>query len=183
MSVTLIHSGGMRNSIFWNLKPADFLKNPKNRRISKRWNLLKVIQKTPKNIWSKCRLLSDKKNNLKSTCFSILVLKAVFSEIQSQNMSSSCFLPKTKPLIIWPARSTNQSPVFFGWKQLEPMSWLGFQKKMTLVLYLFHIFLWNHFHDIFREIDFTEKNETIIYIYLSLYLLGHKFSSHSNIFD
>ena len=117
MLVTLIHSGGMRNSIFWNLMPVDFLKNPKNRRISKRWNLLKVIQKTPKNIWSKCRLLSDKKNNLvrmklKNTCFSIRVLKAVFSEIRSRDMSSSCFPLKTKLLIGSPAGSANQRPGF-----------------------------------------------------------------------
>ena len=141
MLVTLIHSGGMRNSIFWNLIPADFLKNPKNRRISKRWNLLKVIQKTPKNIWSKCRLLSDKKNNLKSTCFSILVLKAVFSEIQSQNMSSICFPPKTKLLISSPARSANQRPSFLAGKQHKFMPWLWSQKKLTLVLKI-----WDHFH-------------------------------------
>ena len=40
----------------------------------------------------------------------VVVLKAVFSEIRSQDMSSSRFLPKTKPLI---GRSANQVSGFW----------------------------------------------------------------------
>ena len=62
---------------------------------------------------------------------SYYILKSVFSEIWSQDMSSSCVLPKTKLLISRPARSANHRPEFLaGMKQLKFMSWLGSEKKI-----------------------------------------------------
>ena len=61
------------------------------------------------------------------------VLKAIFSEIQSQDMSSSSFPSKTKPLFGGPASQPIRGLIFGGTK-LELMFWLGSQKKLPLAL-------------------------------------------------
>ena len=63
------------------------------------------------------------------------MLKAVFSEIQSQDMSSSCFPPKTKLLIGRPARSANQRPVFLReTSKIYVLTWI-LQKRLVFIKY------------------------------------------------
>ena len=59
--------------------------------------------------------------------------KAVFYEILSQDMSSSCFPPKNKLLISRPpVRSANQKHGFLEGKSLNTCPDLGLRKKLTL---------------------------------------------------
>ena len=58
--------------------------------------------------------------------------KAFFSEILSQDMSSSCFPPKNKLLISRPVRSANQKHGFLAGNSLNSCPDLGLRKKLTL---------------------------------------------------
>ena len=60
---------------------------------------------------------------------SIQILKAEFSEIQSQDMSSSYFPPKNKPIIRRPASSANQRPGFLWRTNLSSCPNLDFRKN------------------------------------------------------
>ena len=68
-------------------------------------------------------------------------LKLVFSEIRVRRWVESVSRQKNRPLICWPIWSTNQRPVFFSGKPLEPMSWHRPEKKLTLVIKHDNIYL------------------------------------------
>ena len=59
--------------------------------------------------------------------------KAFFSEILSQDMSSSCFPPKNKLLISRPVRSANQKHGFLAGNSLNSCPDLGSQHNLPLV--------------------------------------------------